>query len=103
MSCREEFKPIQGMYEGINLNNGRISELIDAIESVFGKENVSFINLSFTVSDNKKDNENEVRDIISLTHRSPKDTKKDRILLDMKRTKSLDKIIDALDKFKEDK
>lgn len=101
MADKKQFKPLQGMYEGINLNNGRISELIYKIESVFGKENINIVNIAFTVDEAEDGKENEVSDIISLTHRSPKDIEKNRVLIDLKRSNSLEKIINALDQFKE--
>lgn len=99
----ENWKPLQGVFENIKLDKEKLPNLINVFEEEFGEDEINIINISFTVNDNSEKDKNAVGDIVSLSHRSSRDRDKNRLLVDMKRTKTFTKVKNAIKVYLEDK
>lgn len=102
---KSDWKPLQVLKNNFDLKNVISPDFIKFFEEEFADKKVDVISLSLFIGSKSEDNpvkeEEKIPDIdlINISHKTDKDTKEKRVVIDMNNADSFEKIKRAIEKF----
>lgn len=94
-----EWKPLQAIRTNFSINDIIKPEFLDIIEKSFDTKHVDVINLAIYITD-KNDSDKEVdKELITVAHKTTRDTNEKRVIVDVNNSKSFEKIQKAFDSY----
>ena len=97
-----EWNSLQAISQGLNLNDLLNEKLLEKINEEFEGKQIDVTNIQFTVRDKKiNESSDETFDLITIMNRNLKDTFLNRVVIDVSIQENLDKIIKAVNEYKE--
>ena len=107
MSENNDWKPLQVLKNNFELKEVISPEFIKSFEDEFKDKKIEVINISLFIKNKSEDKLSEKEekisdiDLISISHKTDKDTKQKRVVIDMNNADSFEKVKKAIEKFNE--